>query len=457
LIYEPLLLEDKSYQVRPYLAEAWEISKDGLVYIFSIKKGVKFHNGSELVAGDIKWSIEYIQDPNNAAYGSARLRPIASIQISEPYKLHISLKEPMASFLSLLTTLQTLPVLPKESLKTGERPQAFPPGTGPYRFVQWKPGQGVLVSRFQDYWQKGIPRMDRIEFKHVPDDEARFAALRAGDLDLIERLPLQYVPKVQKGEMPGIRIEVAEGTGLKGLVFNTQKPPFDNVKMRQMVAYALDPREVLRGAYWGVGTVTSQKMFPGSPWYFPIPERKRDLATARRLLKEAGYGSGFRFKLSGTRNVAEELYVIQSQLREAGIEAEIRLKDQIENLKSYTTGDFELASTAADISIDPDRNYFDSFHTELQEGKGRLRNYSGYSNPLADKLLQEGRRTLDPQKRYKIYREFVELIHQELPVLYLLISPNLYVYRVQLKAFEMKGEGRYFSGDTGIPLAWLER
>lgn len=458
LIYETLLFEDKSYQIRPYLAESWEISKDSLVYTFRIRNGVKFQNGKQLTADDVRWSIEYGQDPKNQTYGATRLQSVGSIHVSGPRQIRLTLKEPLASFLSLLTTLQTLPIVPKDSLKTGERPQSFPPGTGPFRFVHWKPGQGVLVSRFEDYWRKGIPYFDRVELKHVADEEARFAALRAGDLDLIERLPLQYVPKIQAGEIPGINIEVAEGTGLKGLLFNTQKPPFDNVKMRQMVAYALDPAEILKGAYWGVGTVTNQKNFPGSPWFFPLPERKRNLAMAKQLLKEAGYGPGFRFKLSGTRNVAEELYVTQSQLREVGVEPELRLTDQIENLKNYRTGDFELASTAADIALDPDQDYFDSYHTEpLGEVEGRLRNYSGYSNPRADKLLEEGRKILDPQKRYKIYKEFIELIHQEIPVLYLFVSPNLYVYRDYLKGLAMKGQGRYFSGDSGIPFAWLEK
>lgn len=458
LLYETLLLEDKNYEIRPYLAEAWEISRDGLTYTFNIKRGIKFHNQKELNAEDIRWSIEYAQDPKNFAYGGPQLRSITSVSSPAPNRLRVKLKEPLASLLSLMTTLQTFAIVPKDSLKTAEKPQVFPPGTGPYRFEQWKPGQGVVVSRFSDYWQKGVPRIERIELKYVPEDDARFAALRAGDLDLVERLPLQYVAKVDKGEIPGIKIDTgAQSSGLKAIVFNTQRPPFDNVKMRQMVAHAVDGREILKGTYWDVGSAVNQKMFPGSPWYFPVPERKRDLQTTRRLLKEAGYDPAQRVTISGTRNMAKELYVVQSQLREAGLEVDIKPMDQIDHLKIYTTGEFQAAITAAGISQDPDVNYFDDFHTEAPiEGK-RHRNHSGYSNRRVDSLLEEGRKTLDPQKRYKIYREFFELIYNEVPVLYLLVSPNLYAYRTTLKGFEMRGEGRYFSGDTGIPFAWLER
>ena len=456
LIYEPLLLEDKSYQIRPYLAEAWEISKDGFVYTFNLKKGVTFHNGKGLGADDVRWSIEYGQQPKNLAYGGAELQTIASVEVLEPYRIRLTLREPMASFLSLMTTLQTLPILPKDSLITGEKPKVFPPGTGPYRFEQWKPGQELVLTRFAGYWQRGLPKIERLEIKIVTDPEARFLALRAGEFDLIEKMPPQHVSKIQNGEIRDIKAAIAEGSGIQGLVFNTKKPPFDNVKIRQVVAHAVDPEEILKGAYWGIGSVVNQKMFPGSPWYFPVPERKRDLSKAKLLLKDAGYGPGFRVKLSGGQQAERELAIVQSELREAGVEVEIQLRDPPTHRVSLRNGEFEFATTGANIFLDPDQNYFDYFHTEAGEGS-RGRNTSRYSSLRVDRLLEEGWKNLDPQKRRKIYREFVELIHHEVPVLYYLISPNVFGYRPQLIGFEARGQGRFFSGDMGIPFARLER
>jgi peptide/nickel transport system substrate-binding protein len=456
LVYEPLLLEDRNYQIRPYLAEAWEISKDGQVYTFSLRKGVPFHDGRALASDDVRWSIEYGQNPKNPAYGGQELQTIASVEILDPHRIRLTLREPMASFLSLMTTLQTLPILPRESLATGERPQAFPPGTGPYRFEHWKPGQELILARFPRYWQRGLPKIEQLEIKIVTDPEARFLALRAGEFDLIEKMPPQHVSKIQKGEVGDVKIAIADGAGLQGIVFNTRKPPFDNAKMRQMVAYAVDPKEILKGAYWGVGSVINQKMFPGSAWYFPIPGRRRDLAKARLLLKEAGYGPGFRVRLSGGQQAEKELVIVQSQLREAGVEVEIQLRDPPTHRVSIRKGEFEFATTGANAFLDPDQNYFDYFHTEAGEGGGG-RNNARYSNAQVDRLLEEGRRTLDLQKRRKIYREFVELIHEEVPVLYYLISPNVFAHRSNLKGFETRGQGRFFSGDMGIPLAYLER
>jgi peptide/nickel transport system substrate-binding protein len=407
----------------------------------------------------VKWGIEYGQEPKNGAYGGSELRTIASVQMLDRTKIRMTLKEPMASFLSLMTTLQTLPLLPKDSLGAGEKPQAFPPGTGPYRFGEWRPGNELALTRFAEYWQKGIPKIDRLELKVVSDPEARFLALRSGSVDFIEKMPQQYVAKAQKGEIPDVKVAVAEGSGIQGLVFNTRKPPFDNVKMRQMVAYGVDPEAILEGGYGGVGTVVNQKMFPGSPWYFSLPERKRDVSMARKLLKESGYGPGFRIKLSGSKQSEQELAIVQSQLREVGVEVEVQLMDPIAHRVSLRTGDWEFSRTGGNIAPDPDQNYYDYFHTEVvREGKTvSARNNSGYSNPRADKLLEEGRKTLDPQNRYKIYREFVELLHQEVPLLYYLISPNVFAYRSYVKGFEARGQGRFFSGDIGIPFAQMER
>lgn len=459
LLYEPLLLEDKNFQIRPYLAEAWEISKDGLVYSFTLRRGVTFHNGKGFTGDDIRWSIEYGQDPKNGAYGGSELRTIASVQTLDRYKVRMTLKEPMASFLSLMTTLQTLPLLPKDSLGAADKPQVFPPGMGPYKFGEWRPGHELVLVRFAEYWQRGIPRIDRIEMTVVSDPDARLLALRAGSLDLIEKMPQQYVAKAQKGEIPEVKVAVAEGSGIQGLVFNTRKPPFDNVKMRQMVAYGVDPEVILDGGYDGVGTVVNQKMFPGSPWYFPLPERKRDIGMAKKLLKESGHGPGFRIKLSGAKQSEQELQIVQSQLREVGVEVDLQLLDPIAHRVSLRGNDWELSRTGGNIFQDPDQNYHDYFHTEVvRDGRSLgIRNNSGYSNPRADRLLEEGRKTLDPQKRYKIYREFVELFHQEVPLLYYLISPNVFAYRSYLKGFEARGQGRFFSGDMGIPFARIEK
>ena len=459
LIYEPLLLQDKSYQVRPYLAEAWEISKNGLVYTFTLRKDVVFHNGKALLSEDVRWSTEYGQDPKNLAYGGDELRSIVLVETPDPHRVRITLGEPMASFLPLMTTVQTLPILPKESLRTAERPQAFPPGTGPYRFQQWKTGQELVVTRSQNYWQKRIPRLDQVEFKIILDSDARFMALRAGALEVIEKMPPQHVSGVQKGEFPEVRLALAEGSGLQGLIFNTRKPPFDNIKMRQMVAYAVDPADILRAAYWGVGSVVNQKMLPASPWYFPIPERKRDLPAARRLLREAGYGPGFRMRLSGGQQAERQLTVVQSQLREAGVEADLQLMDPASHRASLRKGDWECSATGGYMFFDPDPNYFSYFHTEVvREGRATsIRNVSGYSNAQADLLLEEGRKTLDPHQRHRIYREFVELIHREVPVLYYLISPSVFAYRPELKGFEVRDQGQFFTGDTGIPFSWIER
>ena len=286
LMFESLT-SDRENGVAPRLAESWEISKDGKEYIFRLRKGVRFHPpvNREMTADDIKWAIEYTQDPKSGAYGRSDLEIVDSVEAVDLHRLRVMLKRPSAALLSTLGTLQSFPVVPKGSVKPGEKPSRFPPGTGPYIMQDWKPGQEMRFQKFASYWEKGIPHIDTLLLRPITDNDVRFTSVRTGDLDLAERVPMQYVERMRKGEMGDLRVTFAEYGGQRSLIFNVQKPPFDNVKLRQAISYAIDKEEILRGAYWGIGKMVNQKMAPGSPWYFPVPERQRNIEKAKALLQ----------------------------------------------------------------------------------------------------------------------------------------------------------------------------
>jgi ABC-type transport system substrate-binding protein len=455
LVFEPLLMGDKNLQIRPYLAESWEISGDGRVYTFHLRKGVKFHNGKEMQAEDVKWSIDHVLDRRNGAYGRPDLGLIERSEVVDAHRVRVTLNEPRVAFLAVLTGIPSLLIVPKDSLKGAERPQAYPPGTGPYRFVEWSPGKQLVFQKHAAYWQKGIPHIDQIIMRTLVDDEVRVTSLRSGDLDFIERVPPQYVARIQKGEFKDIQLFLTEAGTLGSFIFNVKRPPFDNVKVRQAVAYAIDKEEILKGAYSGVGKVADQIGIPGYPWFFEVPGRKRDLRKARQLLQEAGYPNGFSAKAYTTPGSTDFLYIAQSQLREIGIQLEAEVLDLSTHMAKQKKGDFAIAVAGGTSPwMDADLNYYPFFHSE--QGAERFRNTPGFSNPRADELLDQGRVATDPKLRQRIYREFVELLLEEVPMLFVAMRPYIFSYREHVKDVRIEPRGRFFSGDLGLPLAWLE-
>jgi peptide/nickel transport system substrate-binding protein len=451
-MYEPLLGEDR-YKIRPYLADSWEISKDGREYTFRLKKGIGFHNGQEMTAQDVQWSILYTMDPKNRAYASYVFRDVKSVDILDSHRIKITMNQPNASFLAYLTSVQGLPILPRESLGPGEKAARFPPGTGPFVFEDWKPEQRIELRKFPGYWQKGIPHIDRLVVRPVRDDEVRLTALRSGEIDLIDRTPLQYVEKIKRGELGDLKMTIAPASRLLGLLFNVSKPPFERVEVRQAVAYTIDKGELNRGVSWGLGVPINQKMDPASPWYFNIPERKRDIAKAKGLLEKAGYPKGFKTIALTMAGNESTIQVVQAELKELGIELEITVRPFAPFMRAAQEGNFGVATWGGDAALDPDTNYYDHYRSE----ESRTRNFSRYKNPRVDQLLDEGRVTMDPKKRQEIYREMMEIVVDEAPTIWTVLTPVVYTSHAYVKGFEVDPQGLFFSGDKGVPMAWLDR
>jgi ABC-type transport system substrate-binding protein len=156
LVFEPLLMEE-DYNIRPHLAESWEISKDGREYRFRLKRGVKFHTGKEMSAHDVQWDFLYTMDPRNRAYSQDVFKDVRTVEVLDAATLKVTLRLPNAPFLSYLTSIQGLPVVPKDSLAQGEKPGRFPPGSGPFIFEAWRPDLLMVLKWFPVYWKRGFP------------------------------------------------------------------------------------------------------------------------------------------------------------------------------------------------------------------------------------------------------------------------------------------------------------
>jgi peptide/nickel transport system substrate-binding protein len=228
-------------RIYPDLAKSWEISKDGREYIFALREGVKFHHGKELDSGDVKYSIERVMDPKTRSPRAFAYRWVDSVSIPDKYHVRFTLKEPFGPFLSTLT-IQDCPIIPSGWEPTGMKPA---PGTGPFLLKSFVPNETTEFTRFDKYWEVDertgdrLPYVGGIHVKKIVDETVRWTALRAGDLDWTINPPYKAAHLALKDPEPGIVVARTRPAGTTFIYFNVSKPPFNNPKVRQAVAYAI--------------------------------------------------------------------------------------------------------------------------------------------------------------------------------------------------------------------------
>jgi peptide/nickel transport system substrate-binding protein len=458
LTFEALLDLDKN-KIVPALAESWKISADDKTYTFKLRQGVKFHNGKELTAEDVKWSIGYALDPKNAATGLTLLRGVQEVRAPDKYTVEIALKEPQAAFLTQLTTISPFVVVPKESVPTGKSNlPGFPPGTGAFVFKDYKAAREIVFTRNRDYWQKGLPYIDEIVLKPVLDDQVRFISLRSGDLDMIERTPYAFVSKIKNGEISGIQVAEAKYAGFRRLIFNVAKPPFDNVKLRRAVLYALDAKEFLKGAHWGFGEPASIWAIPKtSPWFVhDLPIIERDVNKVKQLLKEAGAGPNFEVTILARTGEEEENQIIHQQLNSAGIKAKVNYVEHAVTSRARRSGNFQLVLSGAEPVVDPGDSYPFRFGCEDTSKSGkRILNYSGYCNEEYDRIVRQAGQVSDPKKRYELYAKAIRIIHEDVPEAPLVFTPRYFAFNQKVKGFEADVSDDWISTTGGLLKTWI--
>jgi ABC-type transport system substrate-binding protein len=460
LVYEPLLDNDKNGNQVPCLAESWTISPDGKTYTFRLRRGVLFHNGKELTAEDVKFSVEYPLDPKNAASGFSMMQHVEGARVKDKHTVEIVLKRPDVAFLDLISSVRPFPIVPQGSVPDGKRDlPAFPPGTGPFMFKDYKPAREIVFLKHKNYWQKGLPYLDEVVLKPVLEDTVRFTSLRAGDLDMIERAPYNFVTKLLKGDYPELRATVAKYAGYRRLLFNVADPPFNDLKLRQAVRYAIDKKKFIDGAFWGLGEPAHQLFPPALPWHVKLPEIPRDPSRVKTLLKEAGVSADWEAELTGQKSEEEELQVLHQQLTTAGIKTKVTILERGARVTRESSGDFMMVLSGSDIPGDPAQEFRSEFGCQEEETKAKKRteNSSGYCNKEVDRLLAEADRTTDQKKRQEIYSRVVKIFHEEIPDIPLAYVPRYFVYQQKVRGFETDIDGRFNLSDVGLSRVWLSQ
>ncbi len=456
LMFEPLLGIDIKGNIKPYLAESWEVSRDGRLYTFHLRKGVKFHDGREMTAEDAKYVMDYTMNPKNGAYGLKRLRLVEAVEAADKYTLKVRIKKASPTFLTFLTSIGAFSVIPKESLQEGvSKPDKSPPGTGPFRFVEWKSKRRIVFERFDGYWgHKAF--VDRLVLRPISNSTVRFTALRTGDVDIVERTPYEWVKMVLKGKIKGIGFAKAPYAGFRRLSFNLGSPPFNNKKLRQAVAHALNKEEILHAAYFGFGEPTDQKYPKGHAWYFGVPAPSYDLKKAKALLKESGYkGETVTILLRQGEDQMTEGTVIQAQLKKIGVKVKLDVNDYSAYNSHSRKGEFQFMIRGG--SFDPDPTLVYGPDLMCVDLKRRASNMSGYCNEEMEALLKKAETELDPKIRRAQFKQVLTKVGEDIPFLPIGFVPRFFTIRSYVKGFSTDARGTFRPWGRGLNYTWLDK
>ena len=410
-VYQGLVRINRDGDIVPALARSWEISPDGTSYTFNLREDVTFHNGKKFTAADVAFSLERARDDSTPVPHPEYYAPIAEILSPDKFTIKVKLSEPSSVFLFNLARGDSV-ILPEgqKDLST------HPVGTGPFKFKSWKRGSKVTLTRFENYYDEGLPYLDEVVFEFIGDVNTRITALRSGDIDAIAYLSSPENAVALKSA-DSIQVLTGVTTWEVILAMNNSRQPFTNPRVRKAINYALDRKEIIEGATFGFGKAIGSLMSPTNPNYIDLSWLyTNDLKKAQELLESAGYPEGFSVKLTLPATYELSLRsgkIIADQLRELGISVEIKKISWAQWLQKVFSGaEYDMTiighSEAFDISIYAKPDY-----------------YFKYENRRLQSVIDRAERETDEEKRRKLYAIAQWIIAEDVPSAFLFSAPSL--------------------------------
>ena len=414
-IYDRLMDLDDNGVPQPMLAESWERPDDKTI-IFHLRKGVKFHNGDEMKASDVKFSLERALASPEVSH---ILTGINGVEVLDDYTVKVTTEKPMAAILNNLAHTTIAILSEKATKEAGDKFGQNPVGSGPYKFVSWQSGDRVTLEAFPEYWQGEAP-VKNVVFRNIVEETNRTIGLETGELDIIYDIQGMDKNKLKDDD----RFVVIEGpqVSMTYLGFNMKKAPYDNPKVREAISYAIDQKPIIDTVFLGAGEAANSIIGPNVWGYYDVEKYTQDIEKAKALLAEAGYPNGFKAKIWVNDNPVrrDTAVILQDQLKQIGIDLAIETVEWGAFLDGTARGDHEMFLLGwGTVTRDPDYGMYELISTATMGAAG---NRSFYSNPTVDKLLEEGRTELDPEKRKAIYKEIQEIIRKDIPM-YMIIYP----------------------------------
>ena len=435
----------------PALAESWTTSADGKLWTFKLRRGVKFHNGREFVADDVKYSYERVLDPKGSSGGRGYLSAIDAMDTPDRYTLRIHTKQPSASLLAGMAGGWSS-IVPREVIEEKGDLRRTAVGTGPFVFQEWVPQSHLKARRNPDYWDKGKPYVDALELKVIPDEANIIAQLRTGNVHhaLLEDNKNYLLVKDDK-RLTAMR---APRLGFDMVMINHGRKPFTDVRVRQAISLAVDRTEVLQAAASGLGSVTGPLTPAMKPWALPIDAFKEwytpNPERARKLLTEAGFPNGFKTTLKVIPTfptMVAGAQVIAAQLKKIGVDAQIVQEEYGVWIKAIIkpSFDYDLTMNITTGDADPDSLLYRRFHSVEKQ-------WNNDGDPEIDALLDQGKLTVDLKKRKEVY-DRVQRLMVEKAIQIWTFAPDM----IDITQGYVHYDQHFTTNYYGFRTAWLER
>ena len=452
---------DPQGNIIPGLAATWKISPDSLTYTFQLRPDVKWHDGKALTAEDVRFTFEKILDPKVGSRLNLYFQAVKEVQVPGPHTVVFKLKEPDPVFLANLWS----GILPKHIWEKEDFAKSqynvIPVGSGPWKVKEWVRGDHMTFEANPDYFQ-GKPYLDRIIVKVIPDATVAFAALEKGDVDylpfkgVVGGPPYQLVDRLKQS--PNLEVNVYEVSSMQRLFFRNDKPPFNNAKVRQAIAHAINRRFIIQKLLFGYGQIAHSEVPPAmKEAYNPkVPQYEYDVAKANQLLDEAGLRRGadgvrFKTRIYGTPGVRAILSeALKEQLKAVGIGTDIVINEwttYYNAIRQTRTVDGVFTIFSLPTIPDPTTEAPRYHSKEIRPGGF---NYLFYSNPRVDAIIEEAQRTLDRERRVRLFQEYQDILARDVPMIPLYVLAGVDVWSKRFAGFQVSEWG-------GASLTFLDK
>jgi peptide/nickel transport system substrate-binding protein len=427
-IFSKLVYTDANFEIIPGLAKAWT-QVDPVTWEFDLVDNAVFHNGEPFTSADVAFTFERLFDPEVGAPNAVFFGAVDQVETDGDYKVRITLEHPWGSFLADLAA--ALEIVNEKAI-TSMDPRLEPVGTGPYRFVEWVKDDHITLDRWDQYFAPERPYLDRVIFKAIADDTVRLTGLQTGELQWAMQIPLQMVPEMMES---GGDIKATLGAPyLPDMIYlNSSKPPFDDKRVRQAIAWSVNRDEIVKVAFFGQAIAATEAINPDNPLYSGVNiwADGPDYDRAKALLAEAGM-ENLTFSFDGQPQVPTQVksaQVLQQQLERAGITMNIQNYESGEWITRLLSKEYEATISYWSATLDPAHFYRPGFHSQSPW------NISGYGTPEMDAAIDAFTDEVDLEKRKAAYAAMVTLAQEEAPII--TIDNQLQQYWVAANVYGM--------------------
>lgn len=441
-IYQGLFGFDKDMKMVPVLAEGFTASKDGLVYTVKLKKGIKFHDGTDFNAEAVKVTFDRVTNPENKLKRYVLYKNIAKTEVVDANTVKFTLHEPFSPFINSLAHPSGVIISPAALKQHGSKGIAQNPvGTGPFKFVEWKASDYLKVAKWDGYWRKGYPKVDTITWRPVVDNNSRSAMMQTGEAHFTFPVPYEQAEVLKaKGEL---ELVAAPSIVHRYMSMNVNQKPFDNVKVREAINYAINKQALAKVAFSGYAIPAEGVMPKGVEYAVKLGPWPYDPNKAKQLLKEAGYPNGFETQLWSAYNHTTGQKVIQflqQQLAQVGIKASVQALEAGQRV--------EKVESAQDPATAPVRMYYVGWSSSTGEADWAMRpllagesappkmfNTAYYKNPQVDEDIKKALNTTDTKEKTALYADAQKRIWADAPWAFLVTEQLLSANSKKLSGF----------------------